>query len=110
MRPADSSTSSMRVTSCAPSRMSRWHPAESPLVTAPGTAMSGRPSARASDAVRCAPLRRPASTTTVPPAIPAMSRLRTRKRWRPGTEPGGYSLTTSPRSAMRSSSTSCAMG
>ena len=92
-RPTSSSTSSTRVTSTAPSRIIRWHPADWPDVTGPGTAMTGLPNARASAAVRWAPLRNPASTTTVPPARPAMSRLRTRKRWRAGTEPGGYSET-----------------
>ena len=91
MRPTSSSTSSTRVTSTAPSRIIRWQPADRPEVTGPGTAITGRPSARASAAVRWAPLRSPASTTTVPAARPAMSRLRTRNRCRAGTDPGGYS-------------------
>ena len=49
-------------------------------MTGPGTAMTTRPSAAAAVAVRRAPLRTPASTTTVPAAHAAISLLRTKKR------------------------------
>jgi len=60
-------TSSAQVTQVAwPSRISWWHPPDVLEVTGPGTAITGRPSSRACRAVFSAPLRSPASTTTVP--------------------------------------------
>ena len=104
MRPTRSATSAASVTSTArPSRTSSWQPADAADVTGPGTAPTGRPSAAAVRAVLRAPLRSAASTTTVPVAMAAMSRLRCRNRERVGADPGGTSLTTAP------SSTSAAM-
>jgi len=93
--------SSARVTHVAPqSLMIRWHPADCAEVTGPGTAISGLPSWAACRAVFSAPLRSPASTTTVPQASAAMVRLRTRNRNRAGWRPGGHSLITRPPAAM----------
>ena len=93
--------SAARVTQVAPhSRMIRWHPADCAEVTGPGTAISGLPSSAACRAVFSAPLRSPASTTTVPQLSAAMVRLRTRNRSRAGWRPGGHSLTTRPCSAI----------
>jgi hypothetical protein len=72
-------------------------------VIGPGTAISSRPRVVAQAAMLRAPLRMPASTTTVPADSAAMSRFRTRKRCLAGGAPGGYSVSTNPRSAMRSS-------
>src|SRR5690606_5880427 len=79
-------------------------------VTGPGTAMTGRPSRRAHAAVLRAPLRQPASTTTVPADNAAISRLRARNRYRAGVVPGGYSLTTRPDSEIRRNIVACAAG
>ena len=62
------------------SRSSRWHPADAGLVTGPGTAPSGRPSAAACPAVLSEPDRMPASSTTVASLAAAISRLRCRNR------------------------------
>ena len=51
-------------------------------------------------AVLSAPLRTAASTTTVPRAMAAISRLRARNRMRVGAQPGAASETTRPTSAM----------
>ena len=60
------------------SLMIRWQPADRSEVTGPGTAISRRPRSRACRAVLTAPLRSPASTTSVPVARAAITRLRTR--------------------------------
>jgi hypothetical protein len=60
--------------------------------------------------VASAPLRNPASTTTVPAVRPATSRLRTRNRCRCGVASGGNSLTSSPVRPIRANSDSCARG
>jgi hypothetical protein len=89
--------SAARVTQLAPqSLMIRWHPADCADVTGPGTAISGLPRVAACRAVFSAPLRSPASTTTVPQPSAAMTRLRTRNRVPAGRHPGGHSLTTRP--------------
>src|SRR5690606_34216036 len=80
----------------APSRRSRWHPADAIDVTGPGTAPTGRESSAARTAVLSDPERHAASTTTVAPATAAIRRLRSRNRTRLGTEPGGTSETTAP--------------
>ena len=85
IRPTVSITSSTLVTSTACcSRSSSWQPTDIAEVIGPGTAITGLPSTAASRAVRCAPLRPPASTTTVPAPSAAISRLRTRNRCRAG--------------------------
>ena len=92
-------TSSAQVTHTAPqSRMMSWQPADRSEVTGPGTAISGRFWSRACLAVLSAPLRRAASTTTVPRLSAAITRLRTRKPGRVGSRPGGHSLTVAPSS------------
>ena len=69
------------VTSTAsPARMRTWQPADIADVTGPGTAITGRPSSLARRAVTIVPLRRAASTTRVPRASAAMTRLRARNR------------------------------
>src|SRR5690606_8897010 len=83
------------------SRISSWHPTEVADPTGPGTAITTLPSAPAVAAVLRAPLRRPASTTTVPAVSAARSRFRTRNRCRAGGVVGGYSLITAPCSAIR---------
>ena len=55
-------------------------------------------------AVISAPDFSPASTTSVPSASPARMRLRAGNWLRRGGVPGGYSLTTTPASAMRACS------
>ena len=79
-------------------------------MTGPGTAHTTRPRARAHAAVLAAPLRTPASTTTVAPDSAATSRLRARNRYRAGRMPGGYSLTSSPLPLMRCRSAECPAG
>ncbi len=79
-------------------------------VTGPGTAMTTRPSSSAREAVDTAPLRRAASTTTVPRVSAAITRFRARKRCLSGWLPGGSSETTSPESAILHSSASWARG
>ena len=91
-------------------RSSSWQPTDIADVTGPGTAMTVRPSNRARPAVFRAPLRMFASTTSVPRVTAAMTRLRTRNRWRCGSEPGGHSDSSSPRSPMRSNSAAWAAG
>jgi len=77
--------SAAQVTHVAPqSLMIRWQPADCRDVTGPGTAISGLPSSAACRAVFSAPLRSPASTTTVPQVSAAMTRLRTRNLSRAG--------------------------
>ncbi|SKW53490.1 Uncharacterised protein [Mycobacteroides abscessus subsp. abscessus] len=71
-------------------------PTDAAEVIGPGTAPTGRPNVRAQAAVLAAPLRAPASTTTVAPERAATNRFRVRNRCRAGRTPGGYSLTTSP--------------
>ena len=83
-----------------PLRSSRWTPSDGALVTGPGTPMSGRCRRAAQVAVLSAPLRRAASTTTVPRVSAAISRLRDRNRALKGACPGGDSETTAPCSAM----------
>src|ERR1700751_3673326 len=56
-------------------------------VTGPGTAISGRPWSRAWRGVFSAPLRRAASTTTVPRLSAAITRVRTRNPGRAGGRP-----------------------
>ncbi len=88
----------------APVRSRSWQPMEVAEVIGPGTAITTLPSAAAVVAVLRAPLRTPASTTTVAVDSAAISRLRTRNRCLAAWVPGGYSLSTSPVSAIRSSS------
>ena len=66
----------------------------------PGTAITSRPSSSAARAVERAPLRAPASTTTVARAQPAMTRLRRGKFPFQGEVPRGNSLTTAPSPAI----------
>ncbi len=111
MRPISSMTSAALVTQRTPSSRSNWwHPTDKADVIGPGTTMRTRSVLRASAAVDFAPLRAPASTTTVPGVIAAMTRLRVRKRCRMGAHPGGHSLTTAPLSRIRSNSRSCPRG
>ena len=77
---------------------------------APGTAHTWRPRSPAHDAVLAAPLRAPASTTTVAAANAATRRLRARNWRRVGLVPGGYSLTIRPLRATRCSSAECPDG
>ncbi len=79
-----------RVARC--SRISAWQPADIADVTGPGTAINGRRRSLARRAVAMVPLRSAASTTVVPLATAAMTRLRARKPRRLGLRPGGYSL------------------
>ena len=85
-------------------------PAEAAEVTGPGTAHTTRPIASAQDAVLAAPLRKPASTTTVARLSTATNRLRVRKRCRAGRTPGGYSVTSRPLADIRCSSAECPAG
>ena len=94
-------TSRALVTHTAPqSLIASWQPADCADVTGPGTAISGRPRSCACRAVFSAPLRRAASTTTVPRLSAAITRLRTRKLGLAGIRPGGHSLTSAPCSRM----------
>ena len=106
MRPTSSTTSAARVTSDTSSRERRnWcTPTDSADVTGPGTPITTRPHRSACRPVASAPLRTPASTTTVPAVSAAMSRLRTRKRCRCGVASGGHSLTSRPSRAIRANS------
>ena len=79
-------------------------------VTGPGTAISGRASRMQWVAVLSAPERAAASVTTVPADNAAIKRLRVRKRWRWGADPGGLSETTRPWTAARSNSAAFAAG
>ncbi len=79
-------------------------------VTGPGTAISRRPRSRACRAVLSAPLRSPASTTSVPVASAAITRLRTRNLSLLTVRPGGHSLTITPWAATASSSSAWAVG
>ena len=72
--------------------------------------MRGWPSSAACRAVFSAPLRSPASTTTVPHVIAAMTRLRIRNRSRAGRRPGGHSLTISPSLAISANRPACPAG
>ncbi len=77
----------------------------------PGTRNSRRPCSSAQAAVVNAPLRAPASTTTVESASPLMIRLRRGNVPRVGSVSGGNSLTTAPPPAtIRSASPACARG
>ena len=99
---ASSAISSAFVTQTAGnSRSIRWHPAEALLVTGPGTAPSGRPSAAAWPAVLSDPDRQPASTTTTARLAAAISRLRCRNRHLVGAVPHGTSETAAPVSMIR---------
>ena len=62
--------------------MAWLHPTDIAEVTGPGTAMATRPSSAARPSVCLAPLRAFASTMTVPRDSPAITRLRTRNRYR----------------------------
>jgi hypothetical protein len=75
-------------------------------VTGPGTAITGRPSSRASLAVASVPLCRQASTTTVPCASAAMSLLLAANEGRAGAWPGGHSLIRTRWAATAASSSS----
>ena len=94
----------------APLRISSCTPWDVTLVTGPGTPITTRLRPTAQRAELSAPLRRAASTTTVPADRAAMSRLRPRKRERSGALPGGTSDTTSPVAAMWSISGRWAVG
>ena len=85
---------------------SRLVPALAMEVIGPGTAMTTRPISSARAAVETAPLRRAASTTTVPRLSAAIRRLRARNRCLRGWLPGGSSESTTPASAIRPSSRS----
>jgi len=87
-----------------------WQPAEVSEVTGPGTAISRRPRSRACRAVLSAPLRSPASTTSVPVASAAITRFLTRNLSRLTVRPGGHSLTITPWAATASSSSVWAVG
>ena len=64
----------------------------------------------ACEAVFNAPLRRPASTTTVPGVSAAMSRLRIRKSGARGVVPSGRSLTRTPPRATSANRAACPRG
>jgi len=78
------------------SRMTWWHPADKSEVIGPGTAIRRRRRSLALRAVLTAPLRWLASTTSVPVASAAITRLRTRNLSLLTCRPGGHSLTTTP--------------
>jgi hypothetical protein len=105
---AASSALVMRVAPC--SRMRRWVPADAALVTGPGTAPTGRPSAVAWFAVFSEPERHPASVTITVALLAAIIRLRWMNRHLVGGVPHGTSDTTAPDSTMRVRSASCPAG
>ena len=84
----------------APDLISWWTPWDCALVTGPGTPIRGRLRRSAQFAVLSAPLRRAASTTTVPRVRAAIRRLRARNRRRVGAHPGAASDTIAPVSPM----------
>lgn len=71
-------------------------PSDCVAVTGPGTAITVRPGAFADFAIRRLPLRNPASTITTPAKKSARLSARVRNRIREGTQPGGYSLISTP--------------
>ncbi len=93
------------------SRRNARHPTTAGSSRRPGTRYSPLPCSSAQAAVVSAPLRAPASTTTVASASPLISRLRRGKVPRVGWVSGGNSLTTTPpvRSIARASPR-CAAG
>ena len=93
-----------------PSRSRRCGPTLAALVTGPGTAPTLLPSSKACCATPNEPDRPAASTIAVVDASAAISRPRAMNRCRVGTAPGGTSLTRSPTSATRSSSSRWPVG
>ena len=85
-----------------------WQPADRSEVIGPGTAISRRRRSLACRAVLSAPLRWAASTTSVPVASAAMTRLRTRNLSLLTCRPGGHSLTSTPWAAIASNSSAWA--
>jgi len=83
------SSSSAEVTMAAPSRSSRRVPTLWRTKIDPGTASTSRPCSRANSTVIRAPLRAPASTTSVPRLSPLMMRLRGGKLVAVGAVPSG---------------------
>ncbi len=79
-------------------------------MTGPGTAIRRRRRSLACRAVLTAPLRWPASTTSVPVASAAITRLRTRNLSLLTCRPGGHSLTSTPWAAIASNSSAWAAG
>ncbi len=79
-----------------PSRRKARHPATDGSSSRPGTMNRSRPCSSAQAAVVSAPLRAPASTTTVASARPLMIRFRRGNVPRDGTVSGANSLTTAP--------------
>src|SRR5437763_5561697 len=71
------------------------------VVILPGTAQTTRPKDRAHDAVRSAPERVPASTTTVIADTAAISRFLAGNIQRRRSEPGGSSEVTAPVEVIR---------
>ncbi len=90
--------------------MSSFGPALATLVTGPGTAPTPRPSSRAAMTVVIDPDRGLASGITVAPESAASRRLRARNLCLVGAAPGGSSLTNSPTSPIRFSSSLCPAG
>ena len=84
------------MTSLAPSLISDSVPAAFSESALPGTAKISFPCSTASVTKRRVPLFSGASTTTTPSESPAAMRLRSRKKCRMLTRPGGYSLMTAP--------------
>ena len=102
--------SAARVITLASPSISVWQPTDDAEVIGPGTAPTIRPIAFAQAAVLAAPLRTPASTTTVALPSAATRRLRDRNCRRVGRIPGGYSLTSRPLRLIRWNSAECPDG
>ncbi len=84
----------------APSRINAFGASDKELVTAPGTANTSLPTCDAKSAVLRVPLDATPSTMTTPIESPAMSLLRAGKRNGSAGTPGGYSLTSVPRTSI----------
>lgn len=112
LRSSSRTSAALATSAAAPSRMSRWQPAETALCTGPGTAITQRPrSSAAMRAVMFAPESTAASTTTTPSASPAMIRLRRGKFAGRASTRIGNSLTTAPLAPRsRSKSPRCSWG
>ena len=92
-------------------RRKAWQPALVGASNGPGTKKHSRPCSNAQPAVIRAPLRRPASTTTVASDIPLTRRLRRGKAPRVGTVSGSNSeITAPPPATMASARRSWARG
>ena len=94
----------------APSLRRAWPPRFRPLKTLPGTAMTSRPCSSAHPAVMSDPDFSEASITTTASESPLIRRFLSGKWCGSGGVPGGYSLTTSPASAICAASGLCSGG